>query len=144
MTENTVTRTRPMLYLAVPYSDDSYAIRKGRFEVANVAASQLVQQGNHVFSPISHTHPIALQGNLPVDWEYWEEYDRIMLSVCTELVVLLIDGWLTSVGVQAEIKIAKETGMKISYMNPHTWVRGDIVHTMVRPSTYERRGNNNG
>jgi hypothetical protein len=45
------------------------------------------------FSPISHTHPIALEGDLPLGWEYWKAYDEKMLSICDEMVVLMLPGW---------------------------------------------------
>ena len=106
-----------MIYLAVPYSHDNPKVREVRFEAANRAAAILIQKGHHVFSPISHTHPIALCGDLPKGWEYWEEYDRIMLGACDTLAILRLDGWRESTGVQAEIKIASETKMVIFYVD---------------------------
>lgn len=114
---------RPMIYLAVPYTDDDPSVREYRFEEANKAAVKLVFAGNHVFSPISHTHPIALNGNLPIGWDYWADYDRLMLSICTHLVVLMLDGWRESTGVTAEIKIAREMGLIVEYMHPGTGSR---------------------
>lgn len=107
-----------MIYLATPYNHADPAVRQERFETVNRAAAALMREGKHVFSPISHSHPIALAGDLPKGWEYWEAYDRIMLGVCDTLVVLMVNGWIESPGVSAEIAIAKERGMLIEYVIP--------------------------
>ena len=104
------------IYLAVPYSHPDAAVREARFNAVNRVAARLMKEGTHVFSPISHTHPIASRWNLPTDWEYWASYDRVMLSNCDKLVVLMLDGWRDSVGVQAEIDIARELGMVIVFI----------------------------
>ena len=106
-------RARRLVYLAVPYSSPDPAVREHRFHLVNQAAAALMRQGIHVFSPISHTHPILTEGELPTGFDYWEEYDRAMLGACCALVVLAIEGWNRSVGVAREIEIAKEMGLPI-------------------------------
>lgn len=76
-----------------------------------------MSQGVLVFSPISHTHGIACHGGLPTDWRFWERYDRAMLAACSRLLVLRLDGWDRSVGVAAEIRIARETGTEVLYID---------------------------
>lgn len=44
-------------------------------------------------------------------WAFWRRYDRAMLERCDELVVLQLDGWEESIGVKAEIAIAKELNL---------------------------------
>ena len=73
-------------------------------------------RGEVVFSPFSHTLPIAEQCELPKGWEYWNKYDRAMLSQCVKVYVLTIDGWMESVGVAAELKIANELGLPVEYI----------------------------
>jgi len=104
------------IYLATPYSHDDPLIREARFNAVNKAAARLMSQGYLVFSPISHTHPIALAGDLPKGWDFWEEYDREFVKWADELCVLTLDGWRDSTGVTAEIKIAAQYGMLITYM----------------------------
>ena len=77
-----------------------------------------MQQGIHVFSPISHTHPIAEAGDLPKDWQFWKEYDLTFMQICRMLVVIKLDGWQESVGVQAEIQYANDLGIPIEYVEP--------------------------
>lgn len=111
---------RPMIYLAVPYTHPDPSVREARFHAVNMAAAKLEQAGNHVFSPISHTHPIALCGDLPTGWDYWESYDERMISICTKLTVLKLDGWDKSIGVTAEIKIAQRFGLEVDYIEPES------------------------
>lgn len=103
------------IYLATPYSDSDPAVRQRRFEAVNKLAAKLMAGGFMVFSPISHTHPIAVVGDLPTGWDYWERYDRKILAICDEVIVFCQDGWQESVGVQAEIKIAEELGIPVLY-----------------------------
>jgi hypothetical protein len=109
--------TRQLTYLAVPYSHPDPAIRLARFKAANIAAGALMQQGEIVFSPISHTHPIAEECELPKGWEFWQAFDRAYLAQSRRLVVLCIDGWQESVGVSAEILIAKEMGLPVEFIS---------------------------
>jgi nucleoside 2-deoxyribosyltransferase len=85
-----------MKYLASPYSHDDPAVRLQRFETACRAAAILLRNGVLVFSPIAHTHPIALAGDLPLDWAFWQRFDREMIAACDEVIVLCLDGWASS------------------------------------------------
>src|SRR5687767_6421535 len=102
-----------LIYLATPYNHPDPAIREERFKLACQAAATLMQDGIHLFCPIAHTHPIALAGDLPHGWEYWREYDRMMLDACAELWIVQMDGWDQSEGIKGEIEIAREQGKEI-------------------------------
>lgn len=102
-----------LIYLACPYTHKDPTIREHRFEIANAVAAKLMASGLFVFSPISHTHPIACAGELPKNWEFWKGYDEIMLSKCDVFLVINIPGWKESVGVQAEIALANEYGIPV-------------------------------
>jgi hypothetical protein len=108
---------RPLTYLAGPYSHKHRTVRVRRFHALNRAAAHLMMQGHNVFSPISHSHPLADKHDLPKGWEFWEKFDRAYLRCSRQVIVLTLDGWKTSTGVNAEIKIAVEMGIPISYMN---------------------------
>lgn len=106
-----------MIYLASPYSHPDPSVREQRFRAACRAAVALLHAGRVVFSPIAHSHPLAQHG-LPGNWQFWERYDRAFLERCDEVVVLMLDGWQESVGVQAEIRIARELGKPVRYLAP--------------------------
>ena len=77
-----------------------------------------MRNGHHIYSPISQTHPISLEGDLPGDWKYWEEYDKRIISICQKIMVLTIDGWRESIGVKAEIEFAKSIGLSVELACP--------------------------
>lgn len=98
-------------YLAIPYTgmeDDSYRISMS-------ATAHFVLKGDVIFSPIVYCHEMAKKAGFPGDFDFWEHFDRECIRACDELWVLKVDGWLTSKGVQAEIKIAEEMGKPIVY-----------------------------
>lgn len=113
--------TKPFVYLAVPYSHDDPSVVEDRFNAVNQFAAKLIAEGHHIISPISMCHPIAMQGNLPGDWEYWQKYAEKSLSVCRAMYVLRLDGWRESTGVQAEIKIATKMGLPIVHFSPQDY-----------------------
>lgn len=104
-----------MIYLAIPYTHNLSSMEQARFSIANLVASHLMKEGIHVYSPISHSHPIRMEGGLPGTWEYWEKHCRKILSICDKVFVVCIPGWEDSHGVQEELKIAKELGLPIIY-----------------------------
>ena len=106
-----------MIYLASPYTHADAGVRKERFRAACRATAALMRQGHVVFAPIVHGHPLVAEG-LPIEWPWWERFDREHLSRCDEVVVLMLDGWKSSTGVQAEIRIAEELGKPVRYLAP--------------------------
>lgn len=108
-----------LIYLATPYNDPSPFIREERFHAACSVASKLILVGVHLFCPIAHTHPIASKSsNLLPGCDYWQEYDRLMLTACDELWIVQMSGWDRSAGIEVEIGIAAELGKRILYLHP--------------------------
>lgn len=105
-----------LVYLATPYNHPNPAVREQRFHEACKIAAHFMRKGIHLFCPIAHTHPIAVTGDLPKGWDYWQACDRAMLSSCTELWVVKMDRWQESAGIKGEIEIATELGLKIKYV----------------------------
>jgi hypothetical protein len=104
-----------MIYLASPYSHPDIVVRERRFRDVCHAAVDLIKAGHEVFSPIAHSHALVEHG-LPTHWSFWETHDRHHLAHCDEVVVLMLEGWYTSVGVQAELRLAKELNKPIRYL----------------------------
>lgn len=91
-----------------------------RFRKVNIAFAVLMaEHGWNIFSPITHSHPVHEVG-LRGDWTYWKKVDIEYLRLSKRVVVLKIDGWQESIGVQEEIKIAKSLKIPVLYMNPDT------------------------
>lgn len=105
------------IYLATPYSDPSPEVRELRFLEINIVAAKLIALGHTVFSPISHSHPIALAGDLPLGHRYWGKSDRSFLDWADELWVYLAPGWSSSKGLLVEVKYAKTRNLPVRYLD---------------------------
>ena len=126
--ERDARQKKPLTYLACPYSHDSLEVKQWRFEEATKAASWLIKEyGWNVFSPITHSHPLHTFGGCSGDWKYWAKIDREYLEASERMVVLLVSGWRLSTGVTAELAIAGELGIPVSYIIPSKWVPGQYV-----------------
>lgn len=118
---NAITQCNDMsklVYLASPYSHPDAAVREARFDAACRATAISLRVGHFVYSPIAHTHPLAVKYELPSDWKFWAAFDEAMISRCDRLWVLEIDGWRESVGVTAEIEIARRIGIRVDWLRP--------------------------
>lgn len=111
---------RPLTYLACPYSHKSSTVRAFRFRAATQAAAWWMEKypRSNVFSPITHSAPLHDIAGMRGDWSFWKRIDTEYLRVSRRLVVLKIPGWEESVGVQAEIRLAKQMDIPIVYLDP--------------------------
>lgn len=105
-----------LIYLATPYSHEDHAVMEARFSKACEIAGELMQKGELVFSPIAHTHPIAVRCDLPRGWDYWHKYDFAMLQASGKLLVAKMEGWEQSKGIAGEIEIAKKLGIPVEFL----------------------------
>ena len=106
-----------LTYLASPYSDKDPEVKEARFQAVCEYAAKLMRGGTSIFCPIAMCHPIANYG-LPGDWQFWKKLDELYLGLCDTMVVLKLDGWEQSEGVQAEIEIMKRLNKPILYIDP--------------------------
>lgn len=105
-------------YLATPYSHPDPEVVQERFKVACAAAARLIGNGEIVFSPIAHSHPIAQSASLPGNWEFWKRQDFRFLVGASRLLVVRAPGWEESVGVRKEIQLAKDLGIPVEFCDP--------------------------
>ena len=101
------------IYLACPYSDPDQSVREARFREANRAAAIFMNDGHIIFSPISHSHPIASQNELPKGYDFWKTMDESFIEWCDEVWVLKMPGWDKSEGVARECIFADMLGKKV-------------------------------
>jgi len=109
-----------MIYLSTPYWHPDPQVRQKRFEIVSEIASYLIYFTKHaLFSPISHGHAIFKdRDDLDPGIEYWEKYEKQIMPICSELIVVCIEGWKESRGVKREIDLAKELGIPIRFWEP--------------------------
>jgi len=105
-----------VIYLATPYSDPDPKVMERRFSRACELSAVLMRAGHLVFSPIAHTHPIAVSGELPRGWEFWQRYDTAMICNAGLVLVVQMPGWEKSKGIAGEVALAQEFGVPVKYM----------------------------
>lgn len=109
---------RTKIYLCHPYSHPDPAVRRQRFESANDLAGRLMRSGFVVFSPLSHSVPIADQLQNHLSHVFWLDQDLALLKFCDEVWVPLVDGWADSKGIEIELVHAEFLGKSIVYFVP--------------------------
>ena|SRR6185369_5341778 len=99
------------IYLAIPYTWNPAK----SFEIANKVSAKLMENGNVVFSPVSHSHGIAdhLPTNIRTDSHWWMTQDLPLVEWADELHVVVIGENGNALieqsrGVQMEIAHAKK------------------------------------
>jgi Domain of unknown function (DUF1937) len=117
-----VMSTDPLSYLATPYSRYPGGIEAAFMDAACLAA-RLLRIGVKVYSPICHTHPIAMCGNIdPLDHAIWMPFDEAMMRVCDMLIVAHMPSWETSKGIAMEVEHFEKAGKRIFDLDPVTLV----------------------
>ena len=102
------------IYLAGPYSHKDKSVREHRVEQINRKAAELMMDGNLVFSPISHSHPISKYCAAdPCDQNFWLKQDLWILDFCDEMHILCLPGWNESIGIARELVYARQNGIGI-------------------------------
>ena len=118
-----------MIYLASPYTKYKYGIWPAYKEAARIAGL-LTKQGYQVYSPIAHSHPLAVYGGIdPLDREIWKRVDAPFLVMCSECLVAMMDGWRESAGVTFEIAEFERAGKPVRYLDPATLQISDAVRS---------------
>lgn len=123
-----------LYYLATPYSKYKDGI-EAAFAAAAELAARLLRNGVCVYSPIAHTHPIAVHGKLdPFDHSIWMPFDEHLMRVCDGLLVAKMAGWDQSYGVDFEIKWFMAAAKPVLYLHPGSLVLSDaaIAHGALK------------
>lgn len=108
-------------YLATPYSRYPNGGPSAAFKDACKIAAHLVCAGIKVYSPIAHTHPIAVHGALDLlNHAIWLPFDEAMMEVSSVLIVAQMDGWEDSVGIAHEVKFFEERNRPIYDLDPRS------------------------
>lgn len=104
------------IYLASPYTHKDKAIRVRRYNEACKACARLLGEGNLVFSPIAHSHPLA-RHDLPLEFDFWREWCLSFIQHwATDFYILTLDGWKESRGINAERNQAVICGLPFTFV----------------------------
>lgn len=122
-------RKNTLYYLASPYTHKDIRVRKIRAERATMAAIDLLHQQVFVFAPIPYNAPWEqYDRKIRGDWKFWSKFDKAFIDRCDAVLVLTLDGWKQSVGVQAEIRYAKRQKKPILYISEQQIADGDVEY----------------
>lgn len=102
-------------YLASPYSLYKHGFHMAARHASRAAAA-LMNKGLVVYAPISHGHAIACDNDLPTTWEFWKGQCQPSIDAASACVVLKLDGWEESVGVEYEIEEFERQGKPVVYV----------------------------
>ena len=109
-----------LAYLATPYTKYPGGVYYA-FRDAAALVAQLLHAGVNAYSPIAHTHPVAIYGGLdPLDHEIWLPFDELMMSRCDSLIVAHMPTWETSKGIAHEIAFFERAGKPIFDLDTET------------------------
>lgn len=104
-----------LVYLGSPYTKYAAGIDAAFRDVSAIAAD-LLREGVKVYSPIAHTHPIAVHGNIdPLNHDIWLPFDSAMMDAADAMCIAEMDGWESSYGVAFEIRRFRDQGKPIYY-----------------------------
>lgn len=107
-----------LAYLATPYSKYTPGIEAAFIDASKLAA-RLMLSGVQVYSPIAHTHPLAVHGGIdPLDLSIWLPFDEAMMKACDVLIVAHMQGWEESTGIAHEVKFFEDAGKRIYDLDP--------------------------
>jgi hypothetical protein len=118
-------------YLALPYSHKSERVMAERAAISDFIFSELTKEGRIIYAPISSCHHVAVKYGLPRDWMFWADMGRFFVGASMRLLVIPLKGWETSIGLAAEIEIAKENGIEIVFL--------DLEHYMTKFGQVRRK-----
>jgi hypothetical protein len=105
------------IYLASPYSHPDPDVKELRYKQVMRARAEMMMRGLYVYSPIVDCHPMSIAHLLPGDFEYWKNFDHIMLERSAAMCILRLAGWKESEGLKGEVAYALAKNIPLMYMH---------------------------
>ena len=92
-----------LAYLSSPYTKYRRGIAEAHFQACALTA-RLLEKGVMVYSPIAHSHSVAMAGGLdPMNIELWYKHNELVMDRCDTLIVANMIGWRRSEGIAMEV-----------------------------------------
>ena len=106
-----------MIYLASPYTTTDKHLKETRLKNLKNICSILLNAKYNIISPVLHNAYLFEEVKiLDSSWDFWKLYCLDILSKCNELFVFKDIQWESSIGVNEEIRFAKQNGIPIKYL----------------------------
>lgn len=107
-----------LIYVGTPYTKYPGGIEPAFVDACKLTA-RLVEAGLNVYSPIAHTHPLAIHGGLdPLDHKLWLGFDAAIMAKSDAMIVAMMPTWETSYGIKHEIQTFTDAGKPVFYLDP--------------------------
>ena len=105
-------------YIASPYSKFPDGI-EAAFQAVCREVGLLIRAGVPVFSPIAHTHPVAMACDIdPFDHSIWLPSDAPMMEAAHGIIVCKLERWEKSYGVTHELERFRCAHKPVVFMTP--------------------------
>ena len=105
-------------YLATPYSKYPHGI-EAAFRLAVETRGLLVKAGVPCFSPIIHSHSVAVMCGIdPFDHSVWLPSEAPIMAAARGLIMLRAESWEISAGMEYERKDFVARGLPVVMMDP--------------------------
>jgi nucleoside 2-deoxyribosyltransferase len=107
-----------LIYVGTPYTKYPAGIHAAFVDACRLTA-RLLREGLKVYSPIAHTHPIAIHGEIdPLDLAVWLPFDAAIMDKSDAMIVGMLPDWERSTGVKHEIQAFVAAGKPVYFMSP--------------------------
>lgn len=108
--------SRKFWYLGTPYSKYPHGL-EAAFRLAVRNRGLLIKAGIPCFSPIVHSHPVAIQCDIdPLDLSIWLPCESPFLVCAHGLILLKAESWEISIGLKHEREECEAAGKPVIYM----------------------------
>jgi hypothetical protein len=113
-----------LMYMASPYLGGTEKVtgytplKSTRYQQAVNAAAELTNSDRIVFSPIVHSHPLAMKAGLPGNFEFWNYFDTKIIEACDSFGILQLNGWDKSSAHKNELSLAIKFSLPVYEIDP--------------------------
>ena len=106
-----------MIYLCTPYTHERPEVMAIRKKVVTLLELEMLDCGLVPYNPIRCMTDDYIVKRLPAGFDVYQ-YDLNILRRCQAMVVVMIDGWRESKGVNLEVRFANDHDIPVTYYRP--------------------------
>ena len=107
-------------YLGSPYSKYPGGMEEAARKISEIGGA-LIRLGIPIFSPIAHTHPIAMAAGMdPLDHKIWLPADAPLMARAHGMILAQMATWRESYGLGVEQDVFKSSDRPVVFLDPRT------------------------
>lgn len=107
-----------MIFLSMPYRSPRQSVVEERLRFGRKVEAEFLKQDTAVRCPVIAHHETIEAHGLSKNYNDWKPMITRMMGQCEEMGVLKIPGYLTSEGVENEIRLAGKIRLEWSFITP--------------------------